>query len=146
LSKLWKYNAKALPEGTMRTWGGQQYKKEGGEWVTVKRGKSKEKEEQQPSYPKDLTKMTPEQQKSSQAYFDKLPDKELSKRLDIVRSQRKQAIDYLDRLYPEGDYKKKDFLKRPVIKGDTRRYMKGIENLDVMEDQIIRARVKKFKD
>lgn len=29
MGKLWKYNAKALPEGTVRTWGTQQYKKEG---------------------------------------------------------------------------------------------------------------------
>lgn len=42
MGKLWKYNAKALPEGTVRTWGTRQYKKEGGKWVGIKRGKGKD--------------------------------------------------------------------------------------------------------
>lgn len=37
---IYKYNVKALPEGTVRTWGGQDYKKTGGKWITIKRGKT----------------------------------------------------------------------------------------------------------
>lgn len=144
MGKLWKYNAKALPEGTVRTWSGQQFKKTGGDWVKVTRGKKTEKkEETQPSYPQDLTKMTPEQQKSSQAFFDKLPDNDLKKRLGIIDRQIIQTRDYLDREYPQGDYKKEGFkTSNPEIF----RRMAGMKNLNIMRDQVVKARMKKFKD
>lgn len=55
MGKLWKYNAKALPEGTVRTWGTRQYKKEGGKWVGIKRGVGKE-EKKEPSTEKQKDK------------------------------------------------------------------------------------------
>jgi hypothetical protein len=119
----------------------RQPKEEGAEKGTKPEGENKEI-----NYPKKLKDMSPKQKTESQKFFDKLPDKELSKRLDVIKRQKKQAIDRLDSLYPKGDYKKQDFLKRPVIKGEAVRYMEGLDDLDIIEDQIIKARQKKFKE
>lgn len=84
MPKIYKYNAKALPEGTVRTWGGQQYKKESGDWVKVTRGKSKDKGTKQPQ------KKQPEKKKFTQdqhnIYGNIINNPETRKKLKAIKS------------------------------------------------------------
>lgn len=63
---IYHYNAKALPEGTVRTWGGQDYKKTGGDWVKVKRGKGKDKK--QPEKKPGMNVLKPSEMNDFQRY------------------------------------------------------------------------------
>ena len=89
-----------------------------------------------------------EKKQEWQLYLNKLSDKELSKRLDTIREQRKMCIEWLDdytKRWGYGEYRKKEFQSK-IVPVSIRVRMQAVEDLDFMEDQVIQARVNKFKN